>query len=99
MIIVSGKRAVCGIQLTIDRGWRYALREGEICTVRITDHDNNVFSKVYTHEDVDEIDKMITVELTPEETELMALGRGTISAYLNDILALPPIAIFVKGAV
>ena len=98
MIIFSGKRAVCGIQLTIDRKWRYALQEGETCTVKIVDNDYNVLTKVYTSADVDPIDKMITVELTPEETSLMALGRGTISAYFNDLVALPPIAIYVKEA-
>ena len=98
MIIFSGKRAVCGIQLTIDRKWRYALQEGETCTVKIVDNDYNVLTKEYTSADIDPIDKMITVELTPEETALMALGRGTISAYFNDLVALPPIAIYVKEA-
>ena len=98
MIIFSGKRAVCGIQLTIDKVWRYALQEGETCTVKIMDRDHNVLTKVYTKSDVDPIDKQIKVELTPAETELMALGRGTITAYFNDLVAVPPIAIYVKEA-
>lgn len=98
MIIFKGKRAVCGIQLTIDRVWRYVMQAGETVTVKIIDNASNIITKVYTSADVDSGDKMITVELSEAETEAMALGRGTITAYFNDLVVIPPIAIYVKEA-
>lgn len=98
MIIFKGKEAVFGIQLTIDRVWRYAMQNGETCTVKIVDNDKNVLTKVYTSADVDSIDKMITVSLSEAETAAMALGRGTLTAYFNDLVSLPPTEFYVKEA-
>jgi hypothetical protein len=98
MIIFKGKEAVFGIQLTIDKVWRYALQSGETCTVKIIDNSKNVITKVYTSADVDSIDKMITVSLSEAETAAMALGRGTLTAYFNDLVSLPPIEFYVKEA-
>jgi hypothetical protein len=98
MIIFKGKEAVFGIQLTIDKVWRYALQNGETCTVKIIDNSKNVITKVYTSADVDSIDKMITVSLSEAETAAMALGRGTLTAYFNDLVSLPPIEFYVKEA-
>ena len=98
MIIYRGKEAVFGIQLTIDKVWRYALQNGEKCIVKIVDNDRNVFTKVYTSADVDSIDKTITVRLSDAETAAMALGRGTLTAYFNDLVSIPPTEFFVKEA-
>lgn len=98
MIIFKGKEAVFGIQLTIDRVWRYALQDGENCTVKIIDSDKNVLTKVYSSADVDSIDKMITVSLSEAETAAMALGRGTLTAYFNDLVSIPPTEFYVKEA-
>lgn len=66
--------------------------------VRIFDSDLKPIIKTYTSADVDGIDKMITIELSESETASMAIGRGTIRAYMNDLVVLPPYEIFVKEA-
>ena len=98
MIIFKGKEAVCGILLTIDKGWRYQMTAEDTLTVKIVDQDKNILTKTYTHEACDSKDKYITVELSPAETEGMSLGRGTITAYFNDLVALRPTEFFVKEA-
>lgn len=98
MIIFKGKEAVFGIQLTIDRVWRYAMQDGETCTVKIIDNRKNVITKVYTSADVDSIDKTITVTLSKAETASMAIGRGTLTAYFNDLVSIPPTEFYVKEA-
>lgn len=99
MIIFKGKKAVCGILLTIDRGWRYQMMSGDSLTVKIVDNSRNVITKNYTSEDCDSIDKYVTVELSPEETQSLSIGRGTITAYLNDLVVIRPTEIYVKEAV
>lgn len=98
MIIYKGKEAVFGIQLTIDKVWRYAMQNGETFTVKIVDNDRNVLTKVYTSADVDSIDKTITVRLSDAETASMAIGRGTLTAYFNDLVSIPPTEFYVKEA-
>jgi hypothetical protein len=98
MIIYKGKRAVCGIQLTIDRVLRYAMTDQDTLTVRITDDEHQTVTKTYTSEDVDSVDKQITVELSPEDTSQLSLGRGIITAYMNELCVLPPTEIFIKEA-
>lgn len=98
MIIYKGKKAVCGIQLTIDRVWRYVMTDQDLLTVRITDDEHNTITKTYTNADVDSIDKMITVELSPEDTSQLSLGRGVITAYMNELAVLTPHEIYIKEA-
>ena len=98
MTIYKGKKAVCGIQLTIDRVWRYAMTAEDTLTVRFTDNLGEVLEKAYTSEDVDSIDKQVGVTLTEAETAAMARGRGIITAYMNDLTVLPPTEIYVKEA-
>lgn len=98
MIIYKGKRAVCGIQLTIDKVWRYAMTAQDTLEVKVFDSKLKPIIKTYTSTDVDPIDKMVTVELSEAETASMAVGRGTIRAYMNDLVVLPPIEIYVKEA-
>lgn len=98
MTIYKGKKAVCGIQLTIDKVWRYALSNQDILTVKITDDERWTITKTYTSADVDSIDKQITVELSPADTSQLSLGRGIISAYMNELCVLSPKEIFIKEA-
>lgn len=98
MIIYKGKKAVCGIQLTIDRVWRYVMTDQDLLTVRITDDERHTVTKTFMNEDVDSIDKMITVELSPEDTSQLSLGRGVITAYMNELCVLPPKTIYIKEA-
>ena len=99
MIIFKGKKAVCGVLLTIDVVWRYVLSGDDVLTVKIVDSDRNVLTKTYKHADVDSEDKYITVELSEAETAAMSIGRGTITAYMNDLVALRPVEIYVKEAI
>jgi hypothetical protein len=98
MTIYKGKDAVCGIQLTIDKVWRYAMTAEDSLTVRFTDNIGNVLEKSYTSADVDSIDKQITVELSPADTSQLSLGRGIITAYMNELCVIPPKEIFIKEA-
>lgn len=98
MIIYKGKRAVCGLQLTIDRVWRYVLTESDTLTVRITDGDRHTIEKTYTSDDVDSIDKQIKVELTTEETASLRTGHAYITAYMNELCVVSPQKILVKEA-
>ena len=41
---------------------------------------------------------MITVELSPEDTSQLSLGRGIITAYMNELGVLPPQEIMIKEA-
>lgn len=98
MTIYKGKKAVCGVQLTIDRVWRYAMTAEDTLTVRFTDNLGEVLEKTYSSADVDSIDKQVGVTLTEAETAAMTLGRGIITAYMNDLTVLPPTEIYVKEA-
>lgn len=98
MTIYKGKKAVCGVQLTIDTVWRYAMTAEDTLTVRFTDNIGEVLEKTYSSADVDSIDKQVGVTLTEAETAAMALGRGIITAYMNDLTVLPPTEIYVKEA-
>lgn len=96
MTIYKGKKAVCGILLTIDRVWRYVLSAEDTLTVRITDSAGNAITKTYGKADVDPETKYITVELQPEDTAGMSLGRGKLSAVMNDLVVVRPTRIMVK---
>jgi hypothetical protein len=96
MIIYRGNKAVCGIQLTIDKTWRYVLSRGDVLTVKVVDSAGNDIVKTYTAEDVDPIDKMIRVEFSETETLCLEAGRGRLSADVNGYLAVKPTSIYIK---
>ena len=98
MIIYKGKRAVCGIQLTIDRVWRYAMTNEDVLIVHVKDCENHTVEKTYTSEAVDSIDKIITIELESADTEGLTSGNGYIAAYMNDLCVLQPSKILIKEA-
>ena len=74
------------------------MQDQDLLTVRITDDERHTITKTYTSDDVDDIDKMITVELSPEDTSQLSLGRGIITAYMNELGVLPPQEIMIKEA-
>lgn len=98
MTIYTGKETVFGIQLTIDRVWRYAMNDTDILTVKVSDSNGNVISKELTKTDVDPDDKMVTVVLSPELTSTLDPGKGQLMAYLNEIVVVAPHKITIKGA-
>lgn len=98
MTIYTGKKAVCGIQLTIDRVWRYVMTAEDVLTVKVSDEYGNVISTELTHEDVDVIDKMVTVTFSGTQTSQLEAGRGKLMAYLNDLVVVQPQKIMIKGA-
>jgi hypothetical protein len=98
MTIYTGKKAVCGIQLTIDRVWRYVMTAEDVLTVKVSDEYGNVISTELTHEDVDVIDKMVTVTFSGTQTSQLEAGRGKLMAYLNDLVVVQPQKIIIKGA-
>lgn len=98
MNIYVGKDAVCGIQLTIDKVWRYVMTATDVLTVKAADEYGNVISKELTAEDVDSIDKMVTVRFTANQTSQLMPGRGKLMAYLNDLVVVQPQKIIIKGA-
>jgi hypothetical protein len=98
MTIYTGKKAVCGIQLTIDRVWRYVMTAEDVLTVKVSDEYGNVISTELTQEDVDVIDKMVTVTFSGAQTSQLMPGRGKLMAYLNDLVVVQPQKIIIKGA-
>lgn len=98
MTIYTGKKAVCGIQLTIDRVWRYVMTAEDVLTVKVSDEYGNVISTELTQEDVDVIDKMVTVTFSGSQTAQLEAGRGKLMAYLNDLVVVQPQKIMIKGA-
>lgn len=99
MNIYVGKEAVCGIQLTIDKVWRYVMTATDVLTVKAADEYGNVISQELTSEDVDSIDKMVTVRFTANQTAQLMPGRGKLMAYMNDLVVLKSQKIMIKGVI
>lgn len=99
MNIYVGKEAVCGIQLVIDKIWRYVMLPTDVLTVKAADEYGNVISTQLTSEDVDSIDKMVTVRFTANQTAQLMPGRGKIMAYMNDLVVLKSQKIMIKGVI
>ena len=98
MNIYVGKDAVCGIQLVIDQVWRYVMTATDVLTVKASDEYGNVITQELTAEDVDDIDKMVTVRFSANQTAQLMPGRGKLMAYLNDLTVVQPQKILIKGA-
>ena len=99
MTIYTGKEAVCGIQLTIDRVWRYAMTSEDTLTVKVSDSEGGVISLDLTKAAQDPEDKFVTVTFPPALTSQLALGKGLLTAYLNELVVVPPQKITIKGAI
>lgn len=98
MTIYVGKEAVCGIQLTIDRVWRYEMTAEDVLTVKVSDEYGTVIDTTLTAADVDSIDKQVTVTFSPSKTAQLMPGRGKLMAYLNDLVVVQPQKITIRGA-
>lgn len=98
MTIYKGKEAVCGVQLTIDRVWRYAMTAEDVLTVKISDEFGNVISTELTNEDVDSVDKQVTVVFTSTQTSQLEAGRGELMAYLTDLVVVQPQKLTIREA-
>jgi len=99
MIIYTGKQAVFGIQLTIDKVWRYAMTATDVLTVKVSDEYGSVISTELTQEDMDNVDKQVTVTYSSAQTAQLMPGRGKLMAYLNDLVVVQPQKIMIKGAI
>jgi hypothetical protein len=67
--------------------------------VKAADEYGNVISMQLTSEDVDSIDKMVTVRFTANQTAQLMPGRGKIMAYMNDLVVLKSQKILIKGVI
>ena len=99
MNIYVGKEAVCGIQLTIDKVWRYAMTAEDTLTVKVADTEGNVISTILNNSAVDSIDKMVTVIFPASLTAHLVPGKGKLMAYMNDLVVLPAQKIMIKEAI
>ena len=70
----------------------------DVLTVKVSDEYGNVISTELTQEDVDTIDKMVTVTFSGSQTSQLEAGRGKLMAYLNDLVVVQPQKIMIKGA-
>ena len=71
----------------------------DVLTVKVADEYGTVISTELTQEDVDSVDKQVTVTFTPAQTSQLAVGRGKLMAYLNDLVVVQPQKILIKGAI
>ena len=99
MNIYVGKEAVCGIQLTIDKVWRYAMTAEDTLTVKVADTEGNVISTILNNSAVDSIDMMVTVIFPASLTAHLVPGKGKLMAYMNDLVVLPAQKIMIKEAI
>lgn len=71
----------------------------DVLTVKAADEYGNVISTQLTSEDVDSIDKMVTVRFTADKTAQLMPGRGKLMAYMNDLVVLKSQKIMIKGVI
>lgn len=93
--IYARYKASLGIQLVVDKVWRYVLQSNEQLTVQFRKPDDTVaLEKVYTSADVDPDDKIVNVELDAEDTNLPD-GMYYLCAFVNSFVVINahPIAI------
>lgn len=69
--IYARYKACLGVQLVVDKVWKYVLGDSDQLTVQFRKPDDTVaLEKVYTASDVDPDDKIVNVELDAEDTNL-----------------------------
>lgn len=84
LIVYAGHNVSIGIQLIVDKVWRYSLQSGEQLTVQLRKPDDSVvLEKVFTSSDVDDEDKIINVTLDGEDTNLPD-GQYYLCAFVDD---------------
>lgn len=86
LVIYAGHKVSIGIQLIVDRVWRYKMQSNEQLTVQLRNQaDSVVLEKVFTSADVDDEDKIVNVTLTGEDTNLPD-GKYYLCAFVDDYL-------------
>lgn len=86
LVIYAGHKVSIGIQLIVDRVWRYKLQSNEQLTVQLRNPDDSVvLEKVFTSADVDEEDKIVNITLDGEDTNLPD-GKYFLCAFVDDYL-------------
>lgn len=95
LVIYAGHKVSIGIQLIVDKVWRYSLQSNEQLTVQLRKPDDSVvLEKVFTSADVDDEDKIVTVTLDGEDTNLPD-GKYFLCAFVDDyvIFSAKPVVI------
>ena len=99
LVIYSGHKVSIGIQLIVDKVWRYSLQSNEQLTVQLRKPDDSVvLEKVFTSEDVDAEDKIVTVTLDGEDTNLPE-GDYFLVAFADDYLIFEPKPVLIRKVV
>ena len=84
LVIYAGHKISIGIQLIVDKVWRYSLQSTEQLTVQLRKPDDSVvLEKVFTSADVDAEDKIVNVTLDGEDTNLPD-GKYYLCAFVDD---------------
>lgn len=84
IIVYAGHKISIGIQLIVDKVWRYSLRSDEQLTVQLRKPDDSiVLEKIFTSSDVDTEDKIVNVTLSGEDTNLPD-GKYYLCAFVDD---------------
>ena len=99
LTIYAGHDISIGVQLVVDEVWRYTLQSTEQLTIQLRRPDDSVvFTKVYTAADVDSEDKIITVTLDGEDTDLPE-GRYYLAGLVNNYVVFKPIPVDIRKVV
>ena len=99
LVIYSGHKVSIGIQLIVDRVWRYKLQNDEQLTVQLRKPDDTVvLEKVFTSSDVDDEDKIVNVTLDGEDTNLPE-GDYFLVAFADDYLIFEPKPVLIRKVV
>lgn len=99
LTIYAGHKISLGMQLTVDKIWRYTLQNDEQLTVQLRQPDDTVvLSKSYTAEDVDAEDKIINVTLNGDDTNLPE-GRYYLVGLVDDYVVFEPKPVDIRKVV
>lgn len=99
LTIYAGYTVSIGVQLVVDEVWRYTLQNTEQLTVQLRRPDDSVvLTKIYTAADVDSEDKIITVTLDGEDTNLPE-GRYYLAGVVNNYVIFKPIPVDIRKVV
>ena len=95
LVVYAGHKVSIGIQLIVDKVWRYSLQSTEQLTVQLRKPDDSVvLEKVFTSSDVDDEDKIVNVTIDGEDTNLPD-GKYFLCAFVDDyvIFSAKPVVI------
>ena len=99
LVIYAGYKISIGIQLVVDRVWRYTLQSDEQLTVQIRKPDDTiVLTKTYTKADVDPEDKIVNVTLNGEDTNLPS-GNYYLVGLVDDYVIFKPKPVVIRKVV